>query len=119
MLNERKRLWYALSLQTGLCRWVVYQIIFPPTPALGQWVKKYIQSCTTCTHSKAMRHRPYRLLKQLPVPPHPWESISMDFIEQLPPSDCHGTPHPHAPQPSLIISASVHLHSGVTPMHTP
>src|SRR5258708_30684348 len=81
MLNERKRLWYALSLQTGLCRWVVYQIIFPPTPALGQWVKKYIQSCTTCTHSKAMRHRPYRLLKQLPVPPHPWESISMDFIE--------------------------------------
>src|SRR5258708_10843745 len=32
MLNKRKRLWYALSLQTGLCRGVVYQIIFPPTP---------------------------------------------------------------------------------------
>src|SRR5258708_25284299 len=36
-----------------------------------------------------MRHRPYGLLKQLPVPPCPWESISMDFIEQLPPSDNH------------------------------
>src|SRR5258705_11723692 len=32
MLNERKRLWYALRLQSGLCRWVVYQIISPPTP---------------------------------------------------------------------------------------
>ena len=31
-------------------------------------------------------HKPYELLKQLPIPPRPWESISMDFIEQLPPS---------------------------------
>ena len=27
-----------------------------------------------------------RLLKQLPIPERPWDSISMDFIEQLPPS---------------------------------
>src|SRR6266436_10086100 len=31
---------------------------------------------------------------------------------------CHGTPHPHAPQPSPIISDSVRLHSSVTLMHT-
>ncbi len=31
MLKERKQLWYTLSLQNGLCRWVVYQIIFLPT----------------------------------------------------------------------------------------
>src|SRR5258708_22959378 len=31
---------------------------------------------------------------------------------------CHGTPRPHAPQPSPIISDSVRLHSGVTLMHT-
>src|SRR5258708_15534385 len=36
-----------------------------------------------------MQHRPYGLLKQLLVPPCPWESISMDFIKQLPPSDNH------------------------------
>ncbi|SOV03194.1 uncharacterized protein UDID_18348 [Ustilago sp. UG-2017a] len=29
---------------------------------------------------------PYNHLKSLPVPPHPWSSISMDLIEQLPPS---------------------------------
>jgi hypothetical protein len=27
------------------------------------------------------------MLKQLPVPERPWNSISMDFIEQLPDSD--------------------------------
>src|SRR4029077_6658467 len=31
-------------------------------------------------------HKPFGLLKQLPVPEHPWNSISMDFIEQLPAS---------------------------------
>jgi len=30
--------------------------------------------------------KPYGLLKQLPIPEKPWNSISMDFIEKLPPS---------------------------------
>ena len=33
-----------------------------------------------------MCHRLYGLLKQLPVPEKPWNSISLDFIEKLPPS---------------------------------
>ena len=36
--------------------------------------------------AKPQRHKPYGLLKQLPVPERPWNSISMDFIEPLPPS---------------------------------
>src|SRR5258707_3031893 len=50
-------------------------------------VGDYIRSCTSCAHTKAMRHKPYGLLKQLPIPGQPWESISMDFIEQLPASE--------------------------------
>ena len=38
-------------------------------------------------HSKSQRHHPYGLLKQLPIPERPWNSISMDFIEKLPMSD--------------------------------
>ncbi|SPC64593.1 related to TY3B TY3B protein [Ustilago sp. UG-2017b] len=34
----------------------------------------------------AVWHKPYGHLKSLPVPPHPWSSISMDLIEQLPSS---------------------------------
>ena len=55
-------------------------------PELQNSVKSYIKSCTTCMHSKPQRHRLYGLLKQLPIPEQPWNSISMDFIEKLPPS---------------------------------
>lgn len=55
-------------------------------PKLCDFVIDYIQSCNTCMCNKAKRHRPYGLLKQLSIPPQPWNSISMDFIEQLPQS---------------------------------
>src|SRR5258707_13439145 len=56
-------------------------------PGLKCMVKDYMRSCTSCACTKAWRHKPYGLLKQLPIPIHPWESVSMDFIEQLPASD--------------------------------
>ncbi len=58
-------------------------------PGLTWMVKQYIQSCMVCACSKANRHKPYGFLKQLPIPPCPWESISMDFIKQLPTSEGH------------------------------
>jgi len=56
-------------------------------PNLREFVLDYVWSCNICGRNKARHHKPYRLLKQLPIPPRPWESISMDFIEQLPPSE--------------------------------
>src|SRR5258705_10389622 len=50
-------------------------------------VKDYVKSCTSFAHTKVPHHKPYGLLKQLPIPAQPWESISMDFIEQLPASE--------------------------------
>jgi len=50
------------------------------------FVKDYCNTCTICKRSKAPRHKPYGLLKQLPIPTRPWDSISMDFIEHLLPS---------------------------------
>ena len=55
-------------------------------PNLHSSVTDYCRSCTTCSRSKSKRHKPYGLLRQLPVPVRPWDSISMDFIEQLPTS---------------------------------
>jgi len=56
-------------------------------PSVRSFVKDYCKSCTTCARSKAPRHRPYGKLRQLPIPEKPWNSISMDFIEQLPSSE--------------------------------
>jgi Integrase zinc binding domain/Integrase core domain len=52
-------------------------------PALRSFVIDFCKSCTTCLHLKSQRHRPYSTLQQLPIPEQPWNSISMDFIEQL------------------------------------
>src|SRR5882672_5848896 len=53
---------------------------------LPNYVKDYCKSCTTCSRAKPVCHKPYGLLKQLPIPEKPWNSISMDFIEKLPQS---------------------------------
>src|SRR6266705_5384900 len=55
-------------------------------PCIQTFVKDYVSSCTSCVRAKVPRHKPFGLLKQLPIPKCPWNSISMDFIEQLPPS---------------------------------
>ena len=58
---------------------------------MKQAVRVYVQSCITCQQAKADRSRYPGLLEPLPVPPHAWHSISMDFIEGLPKSgavDC-------------------------------
>src|SRR6266436_5507620 len=44
----------------------------------------YVKLCTSCTRSKTPHHKPYGLLKQLPILNQLWDSISMDFIKQLP-----------------------------------
>ena len=51
-------------------------------PGLWNFVTKFCKSCMTCMCSKSQCHQPYGLLKQLPIPAQPWNSISMDFIEQ-------------------------------------
>src|SRR5271169_2505625 len=55
-------------------------------PGLQTFASDYCKSCTTCGHAKTPCHHPYGTLKQLPIPGKPWNSISMDFIEQLLPS---------------------------------
>ena len=55
-------------------------------PGLRKMVKSYCKTCTTCRRGKPVRHKPYGTLQQLPIPEKPWNSISMDFIEQLPKS---------------------------------
>src|SRR6266540_1554981 len=55
-------------------------------PGMRAFIKDYCNSCTICGRIKPRRHKPYGLLKLLPVPARPWDSISMDLIEQLPAS---------------------------------
>ena len=53
-------------------------------------INDFIKSCE-CIKSKRLRHKPYGLLRQLPVPSERWKSLSVDFIPKLPNSEGYDT----------------------------
>src|SRR5882724_11066285 len=62
-----------------------YAILLVQTSSLRQGLLQIVHHlflCQTCVP-------PYGLLKQLPIPKKPWNSISMDFIEKLPHSSSY------------------------------
>ena len=52
-----------------------------------KYVVKYVLGCYQCLCIKTPRHKKYWKLQPLPVFEQPWSIISIDFIDQLPPSD--------------------------------
>lgn len=47
-------------------------------------VMQYIRNCHICQRSRTSRHAPYGVLRPMPIPVHPWQDISMDFVTGLP-----------------------------------
>jgi transposase InsO family protein len=54
---------------------------------MDEWVADYVRSCDICQRNKSPRHARYGLLHPLELTYTPWQSISMDFITQLPISE--------------------------------
>jgi hypothetical protein len=50
-------------------------------PQMKEIVTKYVKGCMLCSTYKT-NDRKLGLYSQLPIPSHPWESISMDFVEK-------------------------------------
>jgi len=50
---------------------------------MNEIVSRYVKGCTMCAKNKPS-NRKLGLYNPLPVPSHPWEIISMDFIGGLP-----------------------------------
>jgi len=53
---------------------------------LTEWINDYVRSCDECQHNKSPRHARWGLLQPLEIPYAAWNSISTDFITQLPES---------------------------------
>ena len=51
---------------------------------IDKYIKDYVASCDMCQRTKVPRHKPYGLIKSLPVPTNPWKDIGMDFVGPLP-----------------------------------
>jgi hypothetical protein len=46
-------------------------------------VTKYVKGCVMCSTCKPTNRKP-GLYSPLPIPSHPWEIVSMDFVGSLP-----------------------------------
>jgi hypothetical protein len=53
---------------------------------MSKFIDAYCSTCNLCLHTKTQHHAPYGELQPLPVPPEWWDTISMDFIMELPES---------------------------------
>jgi hypothetical protein len=53
-------------------------------PGIREQVREFISHCDSCQRVKAANHKVGGLLQPLQIPHHKFESISMDFITQLP-----------------------------------
>ncbi|MBW0571918.1 hypothetical protein O181_111633 [Austropuccinia psidii MF-1] len=51
---------------------------------MNQIIKDDVSSFQQCSRNKNIHHKKFGLLKPLQIPSGPWNSLSMDFITQLP-----------------------------------
>lgn len=55
-------------------------------PGIADDIREYVESCPICQGIRVPRHKPYGKLQPLPLPSHPFQEISLDFITGLPES---------------------------------
>ena len=55
-------------------------------PKLKSSVQQYVSTCSVCQQAKSEHTKLPGLLQPLPIPPFPWHTVSLDFVEGLPKS---------------------------------
>jgi len=53
-------------------------------PGISRYVGQYVKACDLCLRTKARRTAPTGELHPLPIPDQRWDTISVDFIVELP-----------------------------------
>jgi len=88
-------------------------------PQMSRYVRRYVSTCDMCLQTKSFRHPMTGELHPLPIPSAPWDTISVDFIVELPQSAGHDsimvvidsvTKHAHFVSTVTTISAARAAH---------
>jgi hypothetical protein len=49
-------------------------------PGMCRSIRAYVHCCDACLHAKATQHKPYGLLKPLPVSAEHWHDVPLNFV---------------------------------------
>jgi len=81
-------------------------------PQMSRYVGRYVSTCDMCLWTKSFRCPPTRELHPLPIPSALWDTISIDFIVELPQSAGHDSikKHAHFVSTVTMISAAGAAH---------
>jgi len=56
-------------------------------PHMSRYISQYTATCDLCLRTKVLRQPPTGHLESLPTPDTRWDTVSVDFIVELPESD--------------------------------
>jgi hypothetical protein len=79
-------------------------------PNMLHYVGQYCKACDLCLQMKVQKRKPFGELLPLPIPEHPWDMTSVDFIIELPDS--------HSFNVTMAIVDSVTKQGHFIPTHT-
>jgi len=94
--NLRRRI-IALSHDSRLAghsrRWKTLELVSRNYwwPQMSRYVGRYVSTCAMCLQTKSFQRPPIGELHPLPIPSAPWDTISVDFIVELPQSAGHNS----------------------------
>jgi len=58
-------------------------------PQMSRYIGQYVSTCDLCLQTKPWRHSPVGELQPLSVPDAQWDTLSVDFVVELPESSRH------------------------------